>query len=125
MNAQKAIECLKLITENEAYSDHFQDVCKLAITALEKLAAQNMERSTAYYNGGWISCSERLPEENEKSENYPTMFVTTKSGEVKLGFYRCTDKEWYIYNEQIEEWDYVPSGRVVAWYLQPEPYKGE
>ena len=37
MNEQEAIEHLKLITENEAYSDRFQDVCKLAIQALEAI----------------------------------------------------------------------------------------
>lgn len=31
-----------------------------------KLAVANMERSTAYYNGGWIPCSERLPKPEEE-----------------------------------------------------------
>lgn len=31
-----------------------------------KVARQNMERSSQYYGGGWISCSERLPEEHEE-----------------------------------------------------------
>lgn len=36
MSEQEAIKHLKLITENEAYSDYFQDVCKLAIQAIER-----------------------------------------------------------------------------------------
>ena len=31
-----------------------------------KLASANMARSTAYYNDGWIPCSERLPEIRDK-----------------------------------------------------------
>lgn len=31
----------------------------------EKVRAANMERSTAYYNGGWIPVKERLPEDTE------------------------------------------------------------
>lgn len=36
MTAEEAVKHLKLIVDNEAYSDYFQDVCKLAIEALEK-----------------------------------------------------------------------------------------
>ena len=36
MTPKEAIEHLKLITDNEAYSDYFQDVCRTAIEALEK-----------------------------------------------------------------------------------------
>lgn len=31
-----ALQHLSKITENEAYSDYFQDVCKIAVKALEK-----------------------------------------------------------------------------------------
>ena len=31
-----------------------------------KVARQNMERSSQYYGGGWISVDERLPEDGEK-----------------------------------------------------------
>ena len=36
MTAEEAIKHLKLIVDNEAYADHFQDVCRTAIEALEK-----------------------------------------------------------------------------------------
>ena len=36
MTIDKAIKHLKLIVDNEAYADHFQDVCRTAIEALEK-----------------------------------------------------------------------------------------
>ena len=37
MTAEEAIKHLKLIVDNEAYADHFQDVCRTAIEALEKV----------------------------------------------------------------------------------------
>jgi len=36
MTAEEAIKHLKLIVDNEAYADYFQDVCRMAIEALEK-----------------------------------------------------------------------------------------
>ena len=36
VTADKAIEHLNLITEHDAYTGYFQDVCKTAIEALEK-----------------------------------------------------------------------------------------
>ena len=36
MKAEEAIKCFKPIVDNEAYTDRFQDACKLAIEALEK-----------------------------------------------------------------------------------------
>ena len=32
-----------------------------------KLSAANMEQSSAYYNGGWMPCSKRLPDNIENS----------------------------------------------------------
>ena len=40
MTPKEAIERLKLITDNEAYSDYFQEVCRTAIEALEKQIAK-------------------------------------------------------------------------------------
>ncbi len=36
MTPEEAIERLKPYIDNEAYTEHFQDVCRIAITALEK-----------------------------------------------------------------------------------------
>lgn len=92
-----------------------------------KLQVANMERSSQYYNGGWIPCSERLPEAFE--------------------FVNCTchslidDREdWVIETVYIpqpsdspySDWGNIPmlnSGdcKVVAWMHRdiPEPYRTE
>ena len=38
MTAEEAIKHLELIIDNEAYSDHFQDVCRTAKEALETIS---------------------------------------------------------------------------------------
>lgn len=68
----------------------------------EKVRAANMERSTAYYNGGWIPVSERLP---EKDDLYLICF---DDGEYDLVYF-CKGAFSY-------------SG-VIAWLPLPEPYR--
>lgn len=50
MNEQEAIKHLNLITENEAYSGYFQDVCKLAIQALEKQVPKEAKLIDRFYD---------------------------------------------------------------------------
>ncbi len=45
------------------YARELYDAARTIEELSTKLANANMERSTAYYNDGWIPCSERLPEE--------------------------------------------------------------
>jgi hypothetical protein len=60
----------KQIDELRAYAkDSNGELAKLISDAADtievlsaKLSVANMERSSQYYNDGWISCSERLPE---------------------------------------------------------------
>ena len=95
-----------------------------------KLQAANMERSSQYYNGGWIPVSERLPEESIKQimlgEEHTSDFVlVTIKGQtypfpkakVKVARYSYTYKAWQIANNNF--------GKVVAWMPLPEPYKAE
>ena len=85
-----------------------------AADTIEELSAKlhnaNMERSTAYYNNGWIPCSERLPEKNDvylvaiNSYGCPTRDVD--------GFVSQSVRKWEMYGKS-----------VVAWMPLPEPYK--
>lgn len=45
MTEQEAIKCFKPIVDNEAYTDRFQDACKMAIQALEKQIPKMVRRS--------------------------------------------------------------------------------
>ena len=74
-----------------------------------KLSASNMERSSQYYHGGWIPCSERLP---EKSSTY----LAT----VDYGEYGKASGQRFFYGGCLG-WN---DDAVVAWMPLPEPYRG-
>lgn len=85
-----------------------------------KLQAANTERSTAHHNGGWIPCSERLPECD--GETVLIQLPENKGGvtladeiSVDISFIRTSKKEWVAScgRYKLEE--------VIAW--KPiEPY---
>ena len=82
-----------------------------------KLATANMERSTAYYNDGWIPCSSGvLPTE----KGY--YWVTEGWGEGKVGFIHYSPK----YNGTFEALMKIYDLEITAWMPAnlPEPYKG-
>jgi len=81
-----------------------------------KLQAANMERSSAHYHGGWIPCSERLP---DKDGFYMVTIDGELVGDTKpfAGLAEFEKGEW-VDNED----DYQC---VLAWMPLPEPYKGE
>ena len=49
-------------------SDLLHDAANTIEELSAKLAVANMARSTAYYNGGWIPCSEKFPENEQEVE---------------------------------------------------------
>ena len=63
-------------------------------------------------NGGWIPCSERLPEDSRSVITY------TKEGGVAEGSYSRHSEEWTVFR-----WN-VRNANVIAWMPLPEPYKG-
>ena len=87
-----------------------------------KIHAYAMERSTAYYNGGWIPVGERLPE-----YEVGTYWVCTNSG------YQCQCR-WTnvnpIFTNLTTTWHWnifdIPQySKVTAWMPLPEPYREE
>ena len=109
-------------------------------TLSAKLHASQMERSSQYYHGGWIPCSERLPE-----EAYPVI-VTWKNddpasyyqyilGKHYIGAAHYKNGKWFWYSSITEDvlMEYGRCGseefdeaiKVLAWMPLPEPYQGE
>ncbi len=88
-----------------------------------KVAAANMERSEAYYNGGWIPCSDRLP---EKEKFYIVTYRFNDEEEIKCHelYYGVADYEdepnWYLDDDYKKL--YKPF-TVIAWQPLPEQYK--
>lgn len=67
----------------------------------------------------WIPCSERLPDDVEIGEEYPTVIFCTSDGAVYVGGYEhyLGGKWWYM-----DTWEDEAKG-VVAWMPLPEPYR--
>lgn len=93
-----------------------------------KLQAANIERSTAHYNGGWIPCSDQLPEENHFYN------VTIFDGEdyrsepayyAKIGYFGQKDIIPNWWNDCTSDAELIEDEeqKVIAWRPLPEPYK--
>ena len=104
---EKAIETLKDmkgVFDTRSHKQYSLSALDLAISALEQ-----------QLTNGWISVTERLPEEGR-------YLVTTVCGEVKESEFDLR-KWWQIDNSTISlEWEEEPN-KVVAWRPLPEPYK--
>ena len=113
------IELLKELandSEIDCYSvSELNKVCKDAAYTIEQLSAKvmaaNMEKSTAYYNGGWIPCDERLPDDDTKV----LCQTITKKGIINFVIGYHADDRWCC----------GMNSNVVAWLPLPEPYKPE
>lgn len=88
----------------------------------EKLAAENMERSTSYYNGGWIPID--FPPEEDDS--YMVAWIPTDRIITN-----CRTKHFYaIFEYENEEWSVdVPEEydkseiAILAWRHLPKEYR--
>ena len=78
-----------------------------------KLADGNMDRSTAYYNNGWIPCS------SGKMPNLCEPVLVTDALE-------CVFKAMLLANGNWETEHFILEGNyITAWQPLPKPYKGE
>ena len=64
------------------------------------------------YNGGWIPCSERLPDVEAD------VLLSLRSLDVYTGFMSNTEGHFYVDGE-----GYVEFENVLAWQPLPEPFK--
>lgn len=118
-------------------ADAMKEAAETITELSEKLHAANMERSSAYYNGGWIPVNERLPELNDDSyveydgryRSEPVLVTYIGYGETTLYTGKCLaifrdDDLWYWFDEEA---DIITEAivKIIAWMPLPEPYKAE
>lgn len=100
----------------------------------EKVARQNMERSSQYYGGGWIPCDEHMPEEHdsmfakfkgtekwivgmfEKISDDVNATVEYENGVKKVKTLHTCDGKWKTGNSLLEF-------KVIAWRPLPTVYE--
>lgn len=94
-----------------------------------KFASANMERSSAYYNGGWIPVDERLPETSDDvlvtykstddDDNYVSIAISNyreeRFGGKPLGFMQWNPPFEYFRGNY----------NIVAWMPLPKAYEEE
>lgn len=116
------------------YNDGKKETLRLASDTIEELSLKlhnsQMERSSMYYNGGWIPVEERLPEDDvavlvtyvEKGNKCFVGMTVARYSNVYFGGNILNIKEWkpmlsYFGNED----------EVIAWQPLPPAYepKGE
>ena len=71
------------------------------------------------YNGGWIPCSERLPEEkiNPITKDYYVYPVTYRNENIEdIRYYSYGNGHWHHCLQIMDDF-------VVAWQPLPQPYK--
>lgn len=85
-----------------------------------KLASANMERSTAYYNDGWIPCKKDLP---KISNSYLVTKMYENDGnpiyETAHEIFWIKDMKWDCERDEFCVW------KVIAWQNKLTPYRPE
>ena len=111
-------EGLQLILNDDGVFEEYDDAYDLTIHCESK---EEQEKVLKKLNGGWIPCSERLPEEDDYKSCIECMdgavWYFTENGTMGLGYYYESVKEWSTTD------DLETDGKVVAWMPLPEPYR--
>ena len=91
------------------------DIIEFLCTKLEAMERSEYKekRSATDYGGGWIACSEKLPDKN----GY--YIIQTQTNNIKIARYHYnTTREYMAF------WiDHMKVENVVAWQPLPEPYQ--
>lgn len=106
-------------TSDHMMAKYLNDAADTIEELSAKLQAANMERSSQYYNGGWIPVSERLPEEkvNPITHDYYEYQCTFRSGDIyDVRSYKFGKGHWWLGCGVMDEY-------VTAWMPLPLPYK--
>ena len=115
----KILERLEEV-ENRLLNESGDIGCTLGITNMSEYSKQIVHEVAEEYHGGWIPCSERLPEIGQE------VIVATKNGSVYSNiYYDYTDsnaKEPCFHRWDDEMWNCFMLD-VIAWQPLPKPFK--
>ena len=118
----------KQIQDLRAYAkDRKGELAKLVSDAADtieelstKLSAVNMERSSQYYNGGWIPCSERLPDQ------YGNYLISIEKDGPDIGTINPNDPRGCgLCDANGFYWASDKALNITAWMPLPESYRGD
>ena len=95
-------------------------------------AVQIVQEVAEEYNGGWIPCSEMLPEDDkkeyivQKTNGFIDILDFTKDAYKldKYDFAEYKDKNKQLFYKYDSEYGYI-EWKCEAWQPLPEPYKAE
>lgn len=124
MRMNKAFD--KILERLDAKKQYFQkfyeadgkteeDECINKATQLAFDDAKNIVQEVSEeYNGGWIACSERLPDDFMSME-----YLTTVNGHFypEINYYCVANHKWFSSRKTTKEVD------VIAWKPLPETFK--
>ena len=77
-------------------------------------AVQIVQKVAEECNGGWIPCSERLPDIEAD------VLLTLRSLDIYTGFRANADGYFHVHGTDNK---YIPFENVIAWQQLPEPFK--
>ena len=107
---------------NHKKDKNIPDILIVAADTIEELSAkvsrQNMDRSSQYYGGGWISVEERLPKDGEEVLVWYEYF--------RYGDYNCMFQTYGIGYQFDGHWSGDVNGtkaRCIAWQPLPPAYE--
>lgn len=127
----------KILDRLEELKNHYHKCClfdynegaEVALTEAMLIVQEVAEE----YKGGWIACSERLPEERDW---YLAVFEEVDTGFIGIPYIAdylmgshtkfTTEDGWIIHNcsdREDESAEYYKNLRCVAWQPLPEPFK--
>ena len=98
-------------TKDIAHDDSLAEIVSTRIwnKAIHR-AKQVVQEVEEEYNGGWIPCSERLPEDSVE------VLVCKQSGILDFDMYEYQYEDWKFNSKNHKN-------TVIAWQPLPEPYK--
>ena len=111
--------------ENNDLTEHDSELCEHCkridceigmdcfICVMDK-AKQIVQEVAEEYNNGWITCSDRLPEDIMSME-----YLTTVTGHFysEINYYCVANHKWFSSRKTTKEVD------LIAWQPLPEPFK--